>query len=55
MAKVVRVVVRTGGRGRLLELSVDDGRQAALLAAAANVIVHPRGSTAEVPKQGGFA
>ncbi len=40
-ALVVRVLGKTSGGGRLLELSMDDGRKPAFFAAAANVLVRP--------------
>jgi hypothetical protein len=42
-AVVVRLLGRTGSGGRLLELTMDDGRAAPFFAAAANVRVSPPG------------
>lgn len=40
-AVVVRLLGRTGASGRLLELSMADGRKSAFFAAAANIMVRP--------------
>ena len=45
MALVVRVLGKTSAGGRLLELSMDDGRKPAFFAAAANVMVQRRDGT----------
>jgi hypothetical protein len=44
---VVRIVGRTGADGRLLELSMDDGRKQPFFAAASNILV-PRLPPSEV-------
>ncbi len=44
-AVVVRHLGRTGSGGRLLELSMDDGRKAPFFASAANIRVSPLGSS----------
>ena len=40
-AVVVRLLGKTGGGGRLLQLAMDDGRREAFFAAAANILVQP--------------
>jgi hypothetical protein len=46
-AVVMRILGRTGAGGRLLELSMDDGRKRPFFASAANVMVHPRDGSVE--------
>jgi hypothetical protein len=40
-AVVIRILGRTSGGGRLLELSMDDGRKDPFFAGSANVMVRP--------------
>jgi hypothetical protein len=50
LAVVVRVLGKTSVGGRLLELTMDDGRKPAFFASAANVVVPPEGTTMALPE-----
>ena len=47
-AKVVAILGKTQGGGRLLELAMDDGRKHTYFAAAVNVLVQPTPPEAEL-------